>query len=35
MVNLIDMHRQFEATQKIMRTFDEIATNAINEVGGI
>lgn len=35
MVNLIDMHRQFEATQKIMRTFDELANNAINEVGGV
>ena len=35
MVNLIDMHRQFEATQKIMRTFDEIANNAINEVGDV
>jgi flagellar basal-body rod protein FlgF len=29
MVNLIDMHRQFEATQKVMRTFDEISNNAI------
>jgi len=33
MVNLIDMHRQFEATQKVMRTFDQIAEDAINEVG--
>jgi flagellar basal-body rod protein FlgG len=33
MVNLIDMHRQFEATQKVMRTFDQIAEDTINEVG--
>lgn len=33
MVNLINMHRQFEATQKVMRTFDQIAEDAINEVG--
>ena len=35
MVNLIDMHRQFEATQKVMRTFDQIAEDAINEVGNV
>tara|TARA_S200000501_G_C20866400_1_gene762069 strand:- start:4165 stop:4908 length:744 start_codon:yes stop_codon:yes gene_type:complete len=35
MVKLIDMHRQFEATQKVMRTFDQIAEDAINEVGNI
>jgi flagellar basal body rod protein FlgG len=35
MVKLIDMHRQFEATQKVMRTFDQIAEDAINEVGNV
>jgi len=35
MVNLIDMHRQFEATQKVMRTFDEISNDAINDVGDV
>jgi flagellar basal body rod protein FlgG len=35
MVNLIDMHRQFEATQKVLRTFDELSNEAINEVGNI
>ena len=35
MVNLIDMHRQFEATQKVMRTFDEITDDAINDVGNV
>ena len=35
MVNLIDMHRQFEATQKVMRTFDEIADDAINQVSNV
>ena len=35
MVNLIDMHRQFEATQKVMRTFDEISDDAINDVGDV
>jgi len=35
MVNLIDIHRQFEATQKIMRTFDELSNEAINEVGNV
>ena len=35
MVNLIDMHRQFEATQKVMRTLDEISNDAINDVGDV
>ena len=35
MVNLIDMHCQFEATQKVMRTFDEIADDAINQVSNV
>ena len=35
MVNLIDMHKQFEAIQKVMRTFDEISNDAINDVGDV
>ena len=35
MVNLIDMHRKFEATQKVMRTFDEISNDAVNDVGDV
>lgn len=34
MVNLIDLHRQFESTQKVLKTFDELADDAINDVGG-
>ena len=34
MVNLIDLHRQFESTQKVLKTFDELAEDAINDVGG-
>jgi flagellar basal-body rod protein FlgG len=35
MVNLIDMHRRFEATQRVIRTIDELADDAINDVGGV
>ena len=35
MVNLIDMHRQFESTQRVLKTFDELSAEAINDVGGV